>query len=183
MKKRVMNIRPQEVTVGGERSVQYKGSDGKMHEVASAGGGGGSAPSPAIENNPNAYEIVATGEFRTGTATYKPVTPQAQCSTSRCSTPMVSLYTLIRFHYICPVQAARRKTSSCLTVGKPPCGRSPAVSRTRYYMVLRYAQKRLRRSRGKDTRTTLPPICGSFHSCFLLQSLPTPTSAYSGREV
>ena len=74
MKKRVMNIRPQEVTVGGERSVQYKGSDGKMHEVASAGGGGGSAPSPAIENNPNAYEIVATGEFRTGTATYKPVT-------------------------------------------------------------------------------------------------------------
>ena len=78
---------------------------------------------------------------------------------------------------------ARRKTSSCLTVGKPPCGRSPAVSRTRYYMVLRYAQKRLRRSRGKDTRTTLPPICGSFHSHFLLQSLPTPTSAYSGREV
>ena len=74
MKKRVMNIRPQEVTVGGERSVQYKGSDGKMHEGASAGGGGGSAPSPAIENNPNAYEIVATGEFRTGTATYKPVT-------------------------------------------------------------------------------------------------------------
>ena len=40
--------------------------------------------------------------------------PQAQCSTSRWSTPMVSLYTLIRFHYICPVQAAR---SSCLTVG------------------------------------------------------------------
>lgn len=74
MKKRVMNIRPQEVTVGGERSVQYKGSDGKMHEVASAGGGGSSAPSLAIENNPNANEIVATGEFRTGTATYKPVT-------------------------------------------------------------------------------------------------------------
>lgn len=74
MKKKVMNIRPQEVVTDGERSVQYKGSDGKMHEVASAGGGGGSAPSPAIENNPHAYEIVATGEFRTGTATYKPVT-------------------------------------------------------------------------------------------------------------
>ncbi len=109
--------------------------------------------------------------------------PQAQCSTSRWSTPMESLYTLIRFHYIRPVQAARRKTSSCQIASKPPCGRSPAVSRTRYYMVLRYAQKRLRRLRGKDTRTTLPPICGSFHSRFLLQSLPTPTSAYSGREV
>ena len=33
MKKRVMNIRPQEVTVGGERSVQYKGSDGKQHPI------------------------------------------------------------------------------------------------------------------------------------------------------
>ena len=34
MKKRVMNIRPQEVTTNGERSVQYKGSDGKMHDVS-----------------------------------------------------------------------------------------------------------------------------------------------------
>ncbi len=33
MKKKVMNIRPQEVTENGERSVRYKGSDGKMHEV------------------------------------------------------------------------------------------------------------------------------------------------------
>ena len=33
MKKRVMNIRPQEVTEGGERSVRYKGSDGKMHAM------------------------------------------------------------------------------------------------------------------------------------------------------
>ena len=31
MKKKVMNIRPQELTANGERSVQYKGSDGKMH--------------------------------------------------------------------------------------------------------------------------------------------------------
>ena len=43
--------------------------------------------------------------------------PQAQCSTSRWSTPMVSLYTLIRFHSISPVQAVSRKTSSCHTVG------------------------------------------------------------------
>ena len=35
------------------------------------------------------------------------------------------------------------------------------------------AKYRLRRSRGKATRTTLPPICGSFHSHLLLQSLPT----------
>ena len=35
-----MNIRPQEVTENGERSVQYKGSDGKMHNVASDNGGG-----------------------------------------------------------------------------------------------------------------------------------------------
>lgn len=45
------------------------------------------------------------------------------------------------------------------------------------------AKYHLRWSRGKDTRTTLPPICGSFHSRFLLQLPPTPTSAYSGREV
>ena len=34
MKKKVMNIRPQEVTENGERSVRYKGSDGKMHGIA-----------------------------------------------------------------------------------------------------------------------------------------------------
>lgn len=28
-----MNIRPQEITLNGERSVRYKGSDGKMHDV------------------------------------------------------------------------------------------------------------------------------------------------------
>ena len=33
MKKKVMNIRPQEFTDGGERSVRYKGSDGKMHAM------------------------------------------------------------------------------------------------------------------------------------------------------
>lgn len=72
MKKKVMNIRPQEVVTDGERSVQYKGSDGKFHGIAPDGGN--TAQSYAVVNNPHAYEIVATGEFRTGTATYKPVT-------------------------------------------------------------------------------------------------------------
>ena len=67
-----MNIRPQEVVTDGERSVQYKGSDGKFHGIAPDGDN--TAQSYAVVNNPHAYEIVATGEFRTGTATYKPVT-------------------------------------------------------------------------------------------------------------
>ena len=72
MKKKVMNIRPQEVVTDGERSVQYKGSDGKFHGIAPDGDN--TAQSYAVVNNPHAYDIVATGEFRTGTATYKPVT-------------------------------------------------------------------------------------------------------------
>ena len=48
MKKKVMNIRPQEVTENGERSVQYKGSDGKFHSVAPSNGGGSSAPSNIV---------------------------------------------------------------------------------------------------------------------------------------
>ena len=72
MKKKVMNIRPQEVVTDGERSVQYKGSDGKFHGIAPDGDN--TAQSYAVVNHPHAYEIVATGEFRTGTATYKPVT-------------------------------------------------------------------------------------------------------------
>lgn len=90
---------------------------------------------------------------------------QAQCSTSRWSTPMVSLYTLIRFHYICPVQAARRKTSSCLIGGKPPCGRSPPMSRTRYYMVLRFAQNTV--CAGQEERT-LAPYCRQSAARFTL---------------
>ena len=46
-----MNIRPQEVTVDGERSVRYKGSDGKMHDLAAGNGeadGGGTAQSGNI---------------------------------------------------------------------------------------------------------------------------------------
>ena len=44
MKKKVMNIRPQEVTENGERSVRYKGSDGKFHDVAPDGGGTAQEP-------------------------------------------------------------------------------------------------------------------------------------------
>ena len=46
-----MNIRPQEVTVDGERSVRYKGSDGKMHDIAAVNGeadGGSTAQEPLI---------------------------------------------------------------------------------------------------------------------------------------
>ena len=50
MKKKVMNIRPQEFTDGGERSVRYKGSDGKMHDI-SAGSGGSDGGSTAQSGN------------------------------------------------------------------------------------------------------------------------------------
>ena len=43
-----MNIRPQEVTENGERSVQYKGSDGKMHNVAPGNNGGTTAKSNIV---------------------------------------------------------------------------------------------------------------------------------------
>ncbi|MBO6250824.1 MAG: hypothetical protein J6N71_05690 [Muribaculaceae bacterium] len=39
MKKKILNIRPQEVVADGQRSVRYKGSDGKFHGVASDDGG------------------------------------------------------------------------------------------------------------------------------------------------
>ena len=84
MKKRVLNIKPQEVTTDGRTSVRYKGSDGKMHSLASSmnenGMGEPIAASPAtvqsyaVADNPNAFEIVPTGEYQNGTATYKAVT-------------------------------------------------------------------------------------------------------------
>ena len=40
----------------------------------------------------------------------------------------------------------------------------------------------LRRSGGKDSRTTLPPVCGSFHSHSLLRSLPMPTTCRARTE-
>ena len=48
MKKKVMNIRPQEITENGERSVQYKGSDGKMHGISAGGIGGDTAQSQEV---------------------------------------------------------------------------------------------------------------------------------------
>lgn len=38
------------------------------------------------------------------------------------------------------------------------------------------------KSRGKDSRTTLPPVCGSFHSHSLLRSLPMPTTCRARTE-
>lgn len=37
-KKNYMNIVPQEVVADGERTLRYKGSDGKFHSVAPDGG-------------------------------------------------------------------------------------------------------------------------------------------------
>ena len=51
MKKKVMNIRPQEITENGERSVQYKGSDGKFHSVAPSGGGSTAQSNIVLEVN------------------------------------------------------------------------------------------------------------------------------------
>ena len=39
MKKNFLNIAPQEVIVGGKRSLRYKGSDGKFHGIQSGEGG------------------------------------------------------------------------------------------------------------------------------------------------
>ena len=49
MKHKVMNIRPQEVTENGERTVRYKGSDGKFHNIAAGSQGSqqGSTPTDA----------------------------------------------------------------------------------------------------------------------------------------
>ena len=61
MKKKVMNIRPQEVTENGERSVQYKGSDGKFHSVAPSGGNAQSSASvsePVFVVRPHQNETV-----------------------------------------------------------------------------------------------------------------------------
>ena len=56
MKKRVLNIKPQEVTTDGRTSVRYKGSDGKMHSLASSanenGVGEPVATSPATVQEP-----------------------------------------------------------------------------------------------------------------------------------
>ena len=45
-KKRIINVKPQEFTENGERTVRYRGSDGKMHDIATAPTGGATS-SPA----------------------------------------------------------------------------------------------------------------------------------------
>lgn len=61
MKKRVLNIKPQEVTTDGRTSVRYKGSDGKMHSLASSanenGAGEPIAASPATVQEPLIIEF------------------------------------------------------------------------------------------------------------------------------
>ena len=63
MKKKVMNIKPQEVTENGERSVRYKGSDGKFHNIAA-----GSASS-------NAQQSVEVGEVNGTSITLDEILP------------------------------------------------------------------------------------------------------------
>ena len=49
--KKYLNIRPQEVVDNGQRSVCYKGSDGKMHDIAAGNGepdSGNTAQEPLI---------------------------------------------------------------------------------------------------------------------------------------
>ena len=60
-KKQFMNIVPQEMVANGERTLRYKGSDGKFHSVAPDGGN--TAQSYAVVNNPNAYELVFSGQY------------------------------------------------------------------------------------------------------------------------
>ena len=66
MKKRIMNIRPQEVTQNGERSVQYKGSDGKFHDLAAPAGGSDSGSTAQSGNI--VMEIMFGNENRIFTA-------------------------------------------------------------------------------------------------------------------
>ena len=66
MKKRIMNIRPQEVTQNGERSVQYKGSDGKFHDLAAPAEGSDSGSTAQSGNI--VMEIMFGNENRIFTA-------------------------------------------------------------------------------------------------------------------
>ena len=57
MKKKVMNIRPQEVTENGERTVRYKGSDGKFHNIAA-----GSQQNTPSSNTQQSVEVGEVSE-------------------------------------------------------------------------------------------------------------------------
>ena len=57
MKKKVMNIKPQEVTENGERTVRYKGSDGKFHNIAA-----GSQQNTPSSNTQQSVEVGEVSE-------------------------------------------------------------------------------------------------------------------------
>ena len=69
-----MNIRPQEVTENGERSVRYKGSDGKMHDIAAGNGeaDGNTAQEPLIVDS-RASEIPTSDEVIAALQANRPV--------------------------------------------------------------------------------------------------------------
>ncbi len=58
MKKNFLNIVPQEVTDGGERTIRYKGNDGKYHSIAS--GDAGDAPTLRVEQVTRTVQISLT---------------------------------------------------------------------------------------------------------------------------
>ena len=58
MKKNFLNIVPQEVTDGGERTIRYKGNDGKYHSIAS--GDAGDAPTLSVEQVTRTVQISLT---------------------------------------------------------------------------------------------------------------------------
>ena len=80
---------------------------------------------------------------------------------------------------ICTAQAACR-TSLAPQANLPAVGRLRKPPLPRYGSTLR-AKYRLRSSRGKDIRTTLPPICGTFHSRSVPTIMPKPTTCLFGQ--
>lgn len=58
MKKNFLNIVPQEVTDGIERTIRYKGNDGKYHSIAS--GDAGDAPTLSVEQVTRTVQISLT---------------------------------------------------------------------------------------------------------------------------
>lgn len=58
MKKNFLNIVPQEVTDGTERTIRYKGNDGKYHSIAS--GDDGDAPTLSVEQVTRTVQISLT---------------------------------------------------------------------------------------------------------------------------
>lgn len=62
--KTFINIQPQEVTEGGERSVRYKGSDGKLHDITAKQ----KLPALSIEEKRTSVKITVS-DLQTSTLT------------------------------------------------------------------------------------------------------------------